>query len=71
MSDTFEVNDLGTVSIGGLIATAADLWAGGDAPHGEYLRGQVETIADLLPHDGFDHDAVKAEVQRLILAKVG
>lgn len=69
--ETFEVNDLATVTIGGLIAAAADLWDPTVTPHGEYLRGQVETIANILDHDGFDHDAVKAQVEALIRAKVG
>jgi hypothetical protein len=58
-----------------LIAAAADLWdpaytldeARSDS--GEYLRGQVELIANLTEHDAEDVDTVKAEIERLMFER--
>lgn len=52
-----------------VVRAAGMLWSG-DAPHGEYLRGQVETIADAFGWDNtvsFDmpKDEIAAEISEV------
>lgn len=57
-----------------LIEAAADLWLGADdtdlAANSEYLRGQVELIAESTGTLTDDPDVLRSEIEHRVLARI-